>query len=219
MRPPIVLVRPSRAGVAPTSRGRSARRTPPAAILLLLAALAGCASPRPERFYMLAAGSPQQGARFAGTACSVAVGPVTVPAMVDRPQMVMRTGPNRVIIAEQSRWAEPLKDGIARTIAADLAQLLGKAWVSVYSQETDLDADYRVSIDVQRFESAPGVAATIDVLWAVRASGHTLRAGRSVIREPVERGGEEALVAAHERALASVSREIAAALREVGAAR
>jgi uncharacterized lipoprotein YmbA len=219
MRPLIVLVRPSRAGAHPVSRRRGARQTLPAAVLLLLAALAGCASPTPERFYMLAAGSPQQRVQFAGAACSVAVGPVTVPAMVDRPQMVMRTGPNRVMITEQSRWAEPLKDGIARAVAADLAQLLGKAWVSAYSQETVLDADYRVPIDVQRFESAPGVAATIDVLWAVRASGHTLRSGRSVIREPVERGGEEALVAAHERALAALSRDIAAALREVGSAR
>jgi uncharacterized lipoprotein YmbA len=181
--------------------------------------VAGCASAPPERFYALGAAEPLHRVQSAGYAFSVAVGPVTVPAIVDRPQMVLRTGRNRVLLAEQSRWAEPLKDGIARVVAANLAQLLGKARVSVSSQGMGDDAGYRVSIDVQRFESAPGEAATLDVLWAVRIAGRTLSAGRSSIREPVDGGGDEALVAAHERALAAISRDIAAALREAGASR
>jgi uncharacterized lipoprotein YmbA len=189
------------------------------AILLLLVAVAGCGSTPRERFYTLAADGPQQRVQSAGYEFSVAVGPVTVPAIVDRPQMVLRTGRNRVIVAEQSRWAAPLTDSIARVIAGNLAQLMGMARVSAYSESMSADADYRVPIDVQRFESAPGDAATVEVVWAVRAAGRTLRAGRSSIREPVGGGGDEALVAAHQRALAAVSRDIAAALRDVGSPR
>jgi uncharacterized lipoprotein YmbA len=186
------------------------------AILLLIVAFAGCGSSPRERFYALAANGPQPPVQSAGYAFSVAVGPVTVPAIVDRPQMVLNADGNRVILAEQSRWAAPLTDSIARVIAGNLGQLVGKARVSAYSESMSDDADYRVSVDVQRFESAPGDAATVEVVWAVRAAGQTLRAGRSSIREPVRGGGEEALVAAHQRALAAVSRDIAAALRDVG---
>jgi uncharacterized lipoprotein YmbA len=131
--------------------------------------------------------------------------------------MVLRIGANRVQLAEQSRWAEPLKDSIPRVIAGNLAQLLHDDRVYAYPQSLSHDADYQVEIDVQGFESAPGDAATIDVLWAVRTGGATRKAGRSLVREPVADGSHDALVAAHERALLAVSRDIAAAIREAAA--
>lgn len=184
-------------------------------LALLALALAGCASSPEEHFYTLGA-TASAPARI-GTAAadySVAVGPVTIPAIVDRPQMVLRTGANRVLLAEQSRWAEPLKDSIPRVIAGNLAQLLDDGRVSAYPQGMSSDADYQVEIDVQRFESAQGDAATIDVLWAVGAGGRTRKAGRSLVREPAGGTGFDALAAAHERALQAVSRDIAAAIRE-----
>jgi uncharacterized lipoprotein YmbA len=153
------------------------------------------------------------------TAYRIAVGPITVPAIVDRPQMVLRVGPNRVQLAEQSRWAEPLKDSIARAIAGNLAQLLHDDQVSAFPQGLSYDADYQVQIDVQEFESAPGDAATIGVLWAVRAPGAPRKEGRSLVREPVAVGDYDALVRAHNRALLSVSRDIAAAVRDAAASR
>jgi uncharacterized lipoprotein YmbA len=94
--------------------------------LLLALVLGGCATPLTERFYTLNASAPPQPvahpARY-----RIAVGPVTVPALVDRPQIVLRAGANRVTIAEQSRWAEPLKDSIERVVAGNLALLLRRA--------------------------------------------------------------------------------------------
>ena len=68
-------------------------------------------------------------------------------------------------------------------------------------------------IDLQRFDSTLGDAATLDVLWTVRLAGSgKLRGGRSVVREAAGVDGYDALVAAHARALASVSRDIAQAI-------
>jgi hypothetical protein len=182
-------------------------------VSLAAAALGGCASAPQERFYAL---SPVAGAEPAAdkVGYSVAVGPVSVPEMVDRQQMVVRNDANRVTLLEQTRWAEPLASGIGRVIAANLGQLLGSAQVAVYPQSAASDADYRVAVDVQRFESVPGGTAGIDVLWSVRdAKGVLLRAGRSSISEPTGGSDTVALVAAHDRALAAVSRDIALALR------
>lgn len=187
-----------------------------APLILSAATLAGCASPTP-RYYVLSA--PEQPA--VKGAYSVAVGPVTVPESVDRAQLVLRTGANEVTIAEQSRWAESPKTGIPRVIAANLAQALGDVYVWAYPQGAGGEPDYRVAVDIQRFESAPGDAATVEALWTVsaaKAKGAAQRSGHSFAREAVQGKDYDALVAAHGRALASISRDIAEAVRAARAA-
>ena len=84
------------------------------------------------------------------------------------------------------------------------------------AQAAGSQADYRVVIDIQRFESAPGDAATIEALWTVlplKGKSGALHNGRSLAREPVQSPDYDALVAAHGRARASISRDIAQAVR------
>jgi hypothetical protein len=81
-------------------------------------------------------------------AFSVSVGPVSVPERVDRPQMVFRVSPQRVLIAEQSRWAEPLRHAIPRVITGNLGRLLEDARVASHGQNFGADADVRVLVDV-----------------------------------------------------------------------
>ena len=96
----------------------------------------------------------------------------------------------------------------------NLSRELGGAWVTDSRQGASVAADYRVLIDVQRFDSVLGEAVTVEALWVIRASaGGEARRGRSLVREPVNGSGYDALVAAHNRALATVSHEIAEALR------
>jgi uncharacterized lipoprotein YmbA len=192
----------------------------PAAGAVLLLILAGCGSSPPQRYYAFETAGGAAAAPPARAAYSVAVGPVTVPALVDRPQIVLSTGPNRVQLAEQSRWAEPLKDSIPRVLAADLARLLPDAHVTPYAQAAISRPDYRVLLDVQQFESALGSAAEIDALWVVNVEKDGSQVtGRTVRREAVGGNSEEALVAAHERALAAVSQDIARAIQGVGRAK
>jgi uncharacterized protein len=188
-----------------------------APFVLAVSTLAGCASSPTARFYVLSA--PEQPANKA--VYSVAVGPVTVPEIVDRPQFVLRTAANEVTITEQTRWAESLQREIPRVIAANLAQSLGDARVSANPQGTGSEADYRVVVDIQRFESEPGDAATVEALWAVSpgiGKSGASHSGRSVVREPTQGKEYDALVAAHSRALASISRDIAQAIRAARAA-
>jgi hypothetical protein len=72
-----------------------------------------------------------------------------------------------------------------------------------------------VLADVQRFDSSLGKAATIDAHWIIKAKrdANSLT-GRTFIREPVTGNGYDALMAAHGRALAAVSREIAETVKK-----
>jgi len=170
--------------------------------------IASCGSPPRERFYTLEAPEPPVAAPDAAT---VAVGPVSVPEMVDRPQFVVRVSANQVAIAEQARWAEPLKSAIARVVAANLAKDLG---ARTLAQPRNGDADYRVILDVQRFESTLGEAVLLDAQWTVVGPKGARRSGRSTQRERVQGRDYDALAAAHSAALAKLSGEIAEAIRK-----
>jgi uncharacterized lipoprotein YmbA len=144
---------------------------------------------------------------------------VSVPATVDRPQIVVRLAPNQVAIDEFHRWASPLQDAISRVVAENLTAMLGTPNVTVFSQPTAAGAQFRVLIDVLRFESAPGEAATLDAVWTVRnTKDGTTRSGRTMASEPVPDREYTTLAAAHSRALDRLSADIAVAIKALAAA-
>ena len=90
------------------------------ATLLGTALVAACASSPTTRFYTLGSGKPL--GPISATPYRIAIGMVTVPDAVDRPQIVTRISNNQLHINDFSRWAEPLKFEIPRVIAANLAR-------------------------------------------------------------------------------------------------
>jgi uncharacterized lipoprotein YmbA len=189
---------------------RLAQAIATATMLGALMTVAGC-STAPARFYTLGSAATADGTPAASYA--VLVGPVFVPGSVDRPEFVVQIAPNQVEIDEFNRWAAPLGDAIARAIAGDLAVQLGTSDVAV-APLANFRADYRVSINVQRFESVRGKSVVIDALWTVnKIAGGEVRSGRSISSETPRDDSFDALAAAHSRALVAVSADIAAAIR------
>ena len=175
-----------------------------------LALLVGCAT-APSKFYALNSTATVDAAPPAPYA--VLVGPVSIPASVDRPEFVVEVAPNRVELDEFNRWASPLNDGIARAVAGNLAMLLTSPDVAV-APLANFHPDFRVTINVQRFESVAGKSVLIDAVWAVHPSaGVATRSGRTTAREAVSEESYDALAAAHSRALAQLSGDIATAIR------
>jgi len=171
---------------------------------------AGCASD-PARFYTL---SVLAAPGASPSKLAIAVGPVSVPASVDRPQFVVSTGANQVTFDEFNRWAAPLQDSIARVVAEDIGAALGTPRVTLYPQALGTEVDYRVQIEIRTFESTLGKSAAQDVVWSVRKTkGAKTETGRTSVRESVPDSSYEALAAAHSRALARLSQDIVDAVR------
>ena len=188
-----------------------ARRIAQLISIALVAAVAVGCSTAPARYYSLSSTATADGTP--ATRASVMVGPVTIPASVDQPEFVVQIAPNRVEVNEFNRWVAPLNDAVARAVAGDLVVLLGTPEVAS-AQLANFTPDYRVTIDLQRFESIQGDAALVEAVWTVRkTAGGETRSGRTVAREPVQGQGFDALAAAHSRAIAKLSADIAAAIR------
>lgn len=183
-------------------------------LLAVTTLLAGCSSTIPSQFYTLSS-SPIQSMTTPSN-ISISVGPVSIPAAVDRPQIVVRTEPNRVSISEFNRWAAPLKGDIARVIAENLISMLGTPQVTLFPQSPPEEASYRVVVHVLRFESEPGKAATLDALWKITSGkdGQSVN-DHTIVSEPTQDGSYAELVGAHSRALSQLSLNIATAIREM----
>ena len=184
------------------------------AALFMALFVGGCSRSPRANFYVLAPGAGETVVAAEKGGVVVSVGPVTLPELVDRPQLVERVAANRVEILEQHRWAEPLKSEIPRLIAENLGPLLGSGRVMSYRQMAGTDPDYRVLLDIVRFESMPGEGVAVEAVWTIR--GVTLKVpktGHCLVRMKLDGAGYDSLVAAYSRALATLSGELAAAIR------
>ena len=187
------------------------RRIALISIALIAATASGCSISATSKYYTLDSTAAPDGAPVAHA--NVMVGPVTIPASVDRPEFVVQVAPNRVEVDEFNRWISPLNDAVARAVAGDLVVMLGTPDVAT-SSLANFEPVYRVTIDIQRFDSIRGEAAVLEAVWTVRkTAGGETRSGRTVARETVQSQGFDALAAAHSRAITRMSADIAAAIR------
>ena len=181
-------------------------------IVGLIGGLAGCSSPASKMYTLRATATPAAGAGPCN--CTVVVGPVSVPAIDNVPEIVSNVGPNQVHLDEFNRWASPLQDNMVRVVAENLVTLLGTPQVTVFQQAVKNSAEYHVTIDVQNLESILGESADMTAIWMVRRTKDgQAQTGRTTVHEPLTQAGYPPLIAAHNRSMLKMSEDIAAAVR------
>ena len=182
--------------------------------MLVLGGLAGCAT-RPTAFYTLSSDiEPKQPRPTKGM--TIGLGPVTLPAYLDRPDIVTREGTNEMRLAEFHRWAEPLEPLLARIMAQDLYALLDAQDVIPLPQRRDTRLDRVVEVDVGRLDADETGKVIFDARWWVyQGDGETLLAsGHSQITEQGAPPPDyAAIVAAMSRAVGVATGDIAGAIR------
>jgi len=191
--------------------------------LFITVVLVGCRSGAPPvQFYTLSSlssATQKSNTTDAAPNITIGVGSVDIPQVLDRPQIVTRTGPNKLTLDEFHRWAGSLQADFARVLAENIALLLGINHVAVYPWEVGFSPDYRIALDVRSFEGQWGKNVLLDVIWQItdRTGEKTLAVKKSVITEPLSTADYEALVAAQSQAIARLSREIVREIRDLQA--
>jgi uncharacterized lipoprotein YmbA len=205
------------------------RRSVARALTALIPLLGACSplGPRPDPTVFLvlsstervtggaaATASPGTNGAPALAAVNVGVGPVTLPAYLQRPQLVARVDETQVRVHEYARWSAPLATLFSEAMAEHLMTTLRPRNVSVYPwPPTDRPA-LSVRIAVQRFETVLPDSAVLRARWEVvdrtgnlvapaRVSEHRTASPLDPIEAPV----------ALSRLVGMLANEIAAALR------
>jgi uncharacterized lipoprotein YmbA len=172
----------------------------------------GCAS-QPARFYLLSALPTTEAASMGASGAqgpTIGIGQVTLPPYTDRPQIVTRTSPYELHLAEFDRWAESLEANIARVIADNLSVLIPTSRVVV--------SPWHLVIDVTHFLSQVGGESVLIADWMLlKGEGsQVLTSGSSRFSASIAGQDYAAIVAAMSQTVASLSREIATAIRGLG---
>ena len=192
-------------------------------IFAVLILMAGCRSTTPPvEFYTLAPlVSPAEAEKMAlqDENLAIGVGPLNLPKIIDRPQIVTRVGPNKISVDEFHRWAGSVYEDFLRALTMNLSTLLQSSMVVAFPWEDYFEPDYRVYLEVREFESRLGQYAQLDITWAItgREPRNLLLARKSLIKETVQNEDYDAIVAAKSRILATLSRQIAQGIQAVNA--
>ncbi|OYO26667.1 membrane integrity-associated transporter subunit PqiC [Janthinobacterium sp. PC23-8] len=181
-----------------------------AATLAAALLLAGCAAPQPEHFYTLSGGMAAQAAK--PVRYYVEMLAVSVPQQVSRNQFVVTAPSGRIELLEQQRWAGPLAGEIGQALSTAVTGELGAIDVFRTPYPDKLPV-YRISTNVQRFESVMDQYALIDAVWSVRElASNKVVTCRTVANQKVGAGYDE-MVLGHRRAVQAISTQMANVVR------
>ncbi len=189
-------------------------------LVLLALVLASCGTSHKYRYYTLAPvpAVPDGIAADAGSVPPVlGIGPVTIPDYLDRPQIVLRTSRNELVLSENSRWAGSLANDSVRVLEENLNSMLSEDGIAVVSWRRGVPNDYRVAVQVSRFDALTGGGVVLKAQWVIygKDGKGVLLLRESDIREPVLGADEDSAVEAMGKALTGLSREISQGLRQV----
>ena len=185
-------------------------------IITMIAALVfvgGCGtSPKASYYTLEAEGRLASGQ---GTAPSVLLVAASLPELLDRPQMVLRGAANQVVLSDLQRWAEPLRSSIPRVVAADLGRRLNSANVAALPAGAPyFDADFRLTLHVQRLDAQPGHGVDLDLLWVLKPrQGKDILGHSQVFEEDRNALTAASMVGVQRRALERAAADIAAEIQ------
>jgi len=186
-------------------------------LLSLVALITACAS-APLHYHTLVPAVDDAKRAAPARPYSVVIERVTVPADVDRVEMIVRRTDGQVALLEDQLWLAPLADEVKSALLVEIQRRLASS--SPPAQERVL-SQISIGIDIQRFESAPGRYARIEATWALRAKTKPAEVVLTCSTAASERvgSGYVALVQGHQRAVEQIGDQIAGALQDLAANR
>ena len=185
--------------------------------LVLGSLLTACATP-PTQFYQLEATSPPLvTSTTTAKKMLIGIGPLSLPALVDRKQIVTRGANNAIQLAEFHQWATPLQDNVLNVLSKNIAAQQTNAIVRSYPWSVYGEMDYRVIIDISRFDSQLGKSANLEASWAIMSEkNHTIISnGQTNIQQLLHDERYDSAVLALNKLLSELSQQLSLALHQV----
>lgn len=142
---------------------------------------------------------------------SLGLGPIELPAYLDRPQIVTRTTRNALDLAEFHQWAEPLRHTVASVLTENLSRLLGTDQIVRYPWKRRNAVDYQLVIDVIEFDVNQMGDAKLLARWrVVKSDGQNMIVTKKSLYTRTPIGIDyQSLVQALSGTLEDLSRELA----------
>ena len=187
---------------------------------LMVFSFTGCSTTPAVKYYTLNPSFEMQrdiSQSVSGDTLAIGVGPVEFPKFLDRPQIVTRKSQNRLEVSEFHRWAGSFSEDFLRVLSRNISVLLPADRVAAYPWTDQFSPTYGIQLTVEQFDGRFGGYVLLNVTWSVwnLEDANELVIKNTLIKEPVSDEDYESLVAAQSRALATLRRDIAMAIKAV----
>jgi uncharacterized lipoprotein YmbA len=188
-------------------------------ILLCASGLLGACASAPTNFYTLEAQSRPPVATSTSNAKKplIGIGPLSMPALLDRRGIVTRAENNSVQIAEFDQWAAPLKDNVIAVLSKNVATLQPNAIIRAYPWGVYGNVDYRVIIDISRFDTQLGKSVNLEASWAImEEKTHTIVSnGQAKIEQPLNDASYNSAAQGLSKLLSELSQQLSLAIVQI----
>ena len=185
-------------------------------ILLSVSALLTACASTPTNFYTLEAQSrpPVATSTSSVKKTLIGIGPLTLPALLDRKGIVTRAENNSVQIAEFDQWAAPLQNNVIAVLSKNVATLQPNAIVRAYPWSPYGNVDYRVIVDISRFDTQLGKSANLEASWAImEEKNHTIVSnGQAKIEQRLNDASYNSAAQGLSKLLSELSQQLSLAL-------
>ena len=193
---------------------RTARFTGVGTMMLLVALSAGCLgrSPAADHFVLGSNGLLSIDRRAPDLA--VLIGPVRLPAYLDRPQMARLHSGGEVELDEYARWLGGFETNFLRAVSLGVARQLGSIRVTTFPSSAGFPFDAQIRIHIDDFVVVDDELLRVRIRCAVlrEQSGAPPVFFLHEASVPLEGNSTEGVVNAHDKALTSFVAKIVAEL-------
>ena len=171
------------------------------------AALAGCASRPQEHFYTVSTADPGSGE--GAESQRIKLSPIVIPALIDRPQFVVRTDRHEVVVLESHRWAEPLSTDLTRALGNDLRRNLPGLRIAGADAPPSKTPPPILDVVITDLISGPGLSTSLQASWVLHdRSGTCTKSGALAAEVPMP-AGDAAIPGAYADAMSRLAKAIA----------
>jgi uncharacterized protein len=190
------------------------------ATVVLVASLgSGCsilrAGPDNSRFFVLSSTGASNAAAPGRTRADVyfGLGPVKLPGYLDTQSFVLSNRDGSVEYMPDTYWAESLGSGFTRALLYRTGARIGTSHAVAYPWYATTRVDWKVPVDVLRFEATEDGRAVLVARWSVaRNSDDAVVAGSELVCEETAGGDPALIVDALSRCVDRLAEAVAAAI-------
>ena len=140
------------------------------------------------RFYSLS--TPVVTSADNSNTLSIGIGPVEIPRLLNRPQIVSRKDNTEIIIAEDHQWGGSYKEELIKALTDNFSSLLKTERIEEYPWKSSFKPSYQVRIDIESFDGEVNKSVILNARWRLVKNNKELLVKRAIIEVPVVTAGQ-----------------------------
>jgi uncharacterized lipoprotein YmbA len=145
----------------------------------------------------------------------IGVGPVQIPRLLTRPQIISRKNSNEINMAELHQWGGSLREEIIQVMTDNLSVLLKTDLIEQYPWKFVFKPHYQVRINIEQLDGKIGKNVTLKARWRLLKNNKELLSKRAFINTPAQGKTYGDYVKAQSKALETFSRQIADKIKQL----